>query len=199
MHWFSRIKSNLGKIFIGELNGLPHFFNKGHLLRTKKNGYQKGSLSIGSYTFIGPYVSIGPNSRCIGNFCSIAQGAVIGGNIHPINELSTSAIFYAERWGQVAFTLDDELNNRPTIIEHDVWIGNNAIIMPGVTLGTGCVVGAGAIVTKDVKPFDIVVGVPAKTLKKRFDNATGEKILESHWWEYEIKEALNYYNQFKTA
>ena len=71
------------------------------------------------------------------------------------------------------------------VIGHDVWIGHGAIIMPGVSIGTGAIIGSGAVVTKDVGPYEIAVGVAAKVIKKRFDDATIEKLLASEWWNWD--------------
>ena len=73
---------------------------------------------------------------------------------------------------------------RPVIIGNDVWIGRNAIIMDGVEIGSGAVVASGAIVTKDVPPYAIVGGVPAKVIRYRFDEQTIERLIESRWWDY---------------
>lgn len=70
-------------------------------------------------------------------------------------------------------------------IGHDVWIGHGAIIMPGVTVGTGAVIGAGAVVTKDIAPYEIAVGVPGRPIRKRFDDATIEKLLSIAWWDWD--------------
>jgi len=83
-----------------------------------------------------------------------------------------------------------ELTQLDCCIEHDVWIGSGATIRRGVTLGIGCVVGANAFVNRDVPPFAVVGGVPAKILKYRFPQEMIEKILASKWWTYEIEEAL---------
>ena len=79
------------------------------------------------------------------------------------------------------------------VIGNDVWIGHNAIIMPGVTIGDGAIVGSGAVVTHKVEPYTVVVGVPAKPIKKRFDDLTIDKIQKSQWWNWSheiIKERL---------
>jgi acetyltransferase-like isoleucine patch superfamily enzyme len=70
-------------------------------------------------------------------------------------------------------------------IGHDVWIGHAAIIMPGVTIEAGAVVGAGAVVTKDVAPYTIVVGVPARPIRRRFDDETVARLLEIAWWDWD--------------
>ena len=79
------------------------------------------------------------------------------------------------------------------IIGNDVWIGHNAIIMPGVTIGNGAIIGSGAVVTHDVSPYTVVVGVPAKPIKKRFNDEIIDKIQKSKWWDWpheQIKERL---------
>lgn len=82
-----------------------------------------------------------------------------------------------------------------TIIGNDVWIGYEALIMPGVKIGDGAVIGTRAVVTKDVEPYTIVGGNPAKIIRKRFDDATIEKLLEIQWWNWEIEKIMeNYQN-----
>ncbi len=72
-----------------------------------------------------------------------------------------------------------------TVIGHDVWIGHNAILMPGVSVGNGAVIGSAAVVTKDVEPYSIVVGVAAKKIGMRFDDALIERIERSQWWHWD--------------
>lgn len=95
----------------------------------------------------------------IGKFCSIAYGSNIGPDNHPVNHISTSPKTYNVEG-------ISELRS-PAIIGSDVWIGANAVILPGITIGHGCIVGAGAIVTKSVDPFTIVGGIPARPIGKR--------------------------------
>ena len=93
---------------------------------------------------------------------------------------------------QVAYFYEnayDKLTEKECIIEHDVWIGANAIVLRGVRVGTGSVIGAGAVVTKDVPEFAVVVGVPAKIIKFRFDIEKQKVILLSKWWEKNKDEA----------
>jgi len=71
-----------------------------------------------------------------------------------------------------------------TRVGHDVWIGDNSVIMSGLTIGTGAVIGAGAVVTKDVPPYAIVAGIPGRILRYRFDERTIDRLLASRWWEY---------------
>lgn len=111
----------------------------------------------------------------IGNYCSIAEGAVflLGGG-HPTNTLTTYPfkVLVAQECQYEA------LSKGPIVLEDDVWIGCNALILSGVTIGRGAIVGAGAVVAKDIPPYSIVVGNPARIVKKRFDEKTIEYLLE---------------------
>ncbi len=121
----------------------------------------------------------------IGSFCSIANNVVIGGAMHPVNWVSMSPVFYEGKDSvRKKFARHKRENEKMTIIGHDVWIGQNAIIKQGVTVGIGAVIGMGSVVTKDVDPYTIVAGCPAKLIKKRFDENTIYKLLESKWWEF---------------
>jgi acetyltransferase-like isoleucine patch superfamily enzyme len=124
----------------------------------------------------------------IGSFCSIANGVKIGGGMHPIEWVGTSPVFYEGRDSVKAkFSEFKRPKPKRTIIEHDVWIGQNALIKQGVTIGTGAVIGMGSVVTKDVAPYAVVAGVPAKLIKYRFDQHTIDKLLKSKWWEFNDK------------
>ncbi|WP_234463862.1 CatB-related O-acetyltransferase [Paracoccus caeni] len=112
---------------------------------------------------------------------------------HPVDTLSSHPIFYGASNG---FRIPDKIGvardfsaarHTPPIIGHDVWIGANAVITRGVKVGTGAVIGAGAIVTKDVPPYAIVGGVPAKLLRMRFDEETVAKLLASEWWDLPLE------------
>lgn len=87
----------------------------------------------------------------------------------------------AETDGEAVFTWR---RDQPVEIGHDVWIGYNATVMPDVTVGTGAVIGAGAVVTTDVDPYEIVAGVPAEPIDRRFDEETAESLLEMQWWDW---------------
>lgn len=134
---------------------------------------------VGAYTFIGAYVNITKSS--IGRYCSIAPGVKIGQGEHDLNDISTSSIFYSKPY--------EKLTRKECKVGNDVWIGSNAVILRGVSVGTGAVVGAGAIVTKDVPDFAIVVGVPARLIRFRFDKSKISKLLKSEWWLKDIEEA----------
>lgn len=122
----------------------------------------------------------------IGRFCSVACGAKFlftSGN-HSMRSLSnyTFPIFFDE-WDLDAKNIRDAWDNKGDIvIGNDVWIGYEAVILSGVKISDGAVIGARAVVTKDVPPYTVVGGVPAKTIRKRFDDATVEKLLALRWW-----------------
>jgi len=132
--------------------------------------------------------------RSIGRYCSIAGGVTFAERQHPTNWLSTSSFTYESIWwgefaasrGQIhtpaAWTEADY--HPPIVIEHDVWIGSGAYIKGGITLGTGCVVGTHAVVTRSVPPYAIVVGNPARIVRYRFPDDTIAALLRSRWWDY---------------
>jgi chloramphenicol O-acetyltransferase type B len=121
----------------------------------------------------------------IGSFCSIANNVKIGGGMHPIDWVSTSPVFYEDLDSVKAkFSYHKRPLDKRTIIGHDVWIGSSSIIKQGVKIGTGAVIGMGSIVTKDVEPYSIVAGCPAKQIKKRFDNDTIKHLIKSQWWDF---------------
>lgn len=127
----------------------------------------------------------------IGSFCSIANNVKIGGGAHPIGWVSTSPVFYAGRDSVekkfARFTRNDHLK---TIVQNDVWIGENVIIKQGITISHGSVIGMGSVVTKNVEPYSIVGGVPARLIRKRFNQEIIDQLLVSKWWDLGDKEIL---------
>lgn len=125
----------------------------------------------------------------IGKFCSVACGAKFlftSGN-HSLRSLSTYTfpIFY-EQWGLDPKNIRDAWDNKGDIvIGNDVWIGYEAVILSGVTVGDGAVIGTRAVVTKDVPPYTIVGGVPARPIRRRFDPQTIALLEELRWWDWE--------------
>ena len=125
----------------------------------------------------------------IGKFCSIACGAKFlftSGN-HSLQSLSTYTfpIFY-EEWGLDAKGIHSAWDNKGDIvIGNDVWIGYEAVILSGVTIGDGAIVGARAVVTKDVPPYTIVGGVPARSIRRRFGEETIKKLEALRWWDWD--------------
>jgi virginiamycin A acetyltransferase len=136
-------------------------------------------VSIGDYTYINNFSTI--SSANIGSYCSIGAFCIIGPDSHPIDWISTSPNFYRnfcsnKESGYV------ELKKAP-IIGNDVWIGARVIIMRGIVIGDGSILAAGSVITKDVLPYSIVGGVPAKHLRFRFEKEVINKLLERDIWE----------------
>lgn len=122
----------------------------------------------------------------IGKFCSIACGAkfLFNSANHSLKSLSTYPfpIFY-DIWNLESRKVTDAWDNKGDIvIGNDVWIGFEAVILSGVSIGDGAIIGARALVTKDVPPYAIVGGVPAHIIRKRFTDSTIEKLLKIKWW-----------------
>ena len=133
----------------------------------------------------------------IGKFCSIACGAkfIFTSANHTLKSLSTYPFpIFFEEWDLSVSNITDAWDNKGNIIiGNDVWIGYEAVILSGVTIGDGAIVGARAVVTKDVPPYTLVGGVPAKAIRKRFDDTTIARLLELKWWDWpaqRIKENL---------
>lgn len=136
---------------------------------------------------IGKYSRINPNCKLsntkVGNFTAIGRGTAIGLGRHPLNYVSTQNIFYKKNNMNNRWVKPIDLPTLKITIGNDVWVGIEALILDGVTVGDGAVVGARSVVTKDVPPYAIVVGVPAKIIKYRFDEEIREKLLSIKWWD----------------
>ena len=120
----------------------------------------------------------------VGSFCSIASRVSIGGAAHPIHFVSTSPAFLSHKDSiKEKFSRHEYLPITRTIIGNDVWIGEGAFIKAGVEIGDGAIVGMGSVVTKNVKPYSIVAGNPAKLIKMRFDEKMVAALLKMAWWD----------------
>ena len=138
--------------------------------------------TMGKYSYIGRGTFI-TNAK-VGSFCSIAGNCNIGGTGHPLNWVSTSSVFH--KWDNILgknFSRHEYEIFHETQIGSDVWIATNAMLKAGITVGCGAVIGMGAVVTKDVGPYEIWGGNPARCIRKRFDDETIARLLESCWWE----------------
>jgi acetyltransferase-like isoleucine patch superfamily enzyme len=138
-----------------------------------------GKNEIGEYTYIGFNSLITKSS--IGRYCSIANNVSIGIGEHKIDRVSTSSLFYKNAY--------EILTENECIIGNDVWIGSNAVIRRGVQIGDGAIIGANSFVNKDVKPFEIVGGTPAKFIKMRFNDEKIQLIKKSKWWNKDLESA----------
>jgi acetyltransferase-like isoleucine patch superfamily enzyme len=147
---------------------------------------------IGKRTYLASNVSVFHGS--IGSYCSIGQGVVIGHAEHPMHLLSTSPLFYNTKnsFNEKKFILETVDEFRQTMIGHDVWIGANAYIKSGINIGNGAVIGAHSVVTKDVIPYSVVAGVPAKIIKMRFAEETLKKLMRDEWWQMDDQSIIDY-------
>jgi virginiamycin A acetyltransferase len=151
--------------------------------------------SLSRMVELGPGVRIGDCSYInsgtiiasgrVGRFCSIGSNCQIGMADHPLEFLSTSPLLYGPRnvFGDGSHW--EHYGEAPEI-GSDVWIGAQVVIRQGVTVGHGAVLGAGAVAVKDVPPYAIAAGVPARILRYRFSPGTVERLLESRWWELPV-------------
>ena len=168
-----------------------------------KNVIDNPNIQIGDYTIYNDFVHdprefrknnvlyhypINKDRLLIGKFCSIACGAkfLFNSANHKMASLSTYTFpLFFEEWGlekeNVAQAWDQKGD---IIIDNDVWIGYEAVILPGVTIGDGAVIGCRAVVTKDIPPYTIVGGVPAKPIRKRFDEETIKELQKIKWWDW---------------
>ncbi|WP_313527186.1 DapH/DapD/GlmU-related protein [Anaerotignum sp.] len=188
------------------------------MLNKKPNVHNNVILTdatLGEYTEVKSYselfdVNMGDFSYCagynqiyyatIGKFCSIATNVRINPGNHPTYSRIAQHHFTYRR-ELFGFGKDDDAffnwrKEQPVVIGNDVWIGHNAIIMPGVTIGNGAVIGSGAVVTKDVLPYSIVVGVPARQIKMRFSDDMIQKIEKTNWWNWDYETIKNRIDDF---
>ncbi|MDO5555137.1 MAG: CatB-related O-acetyltransferase [Clostridia bacterium] len=169
-----------------------------------KNVINNPNINVGDYTMYNDFVNnpelfeknnvlyhypINNDKLVIGKFCSIACGAkfLFNSANHNMDSLSTYPFpLFFEEWNLKKENVTDSWNNKGNIvIGNDVWIGYEAVIMAGVTIGDGAIIGTRAVVTKDVPPYTIVGGVPAKIIRKRFSDEVISELLKIKWWNWE--------------
>ncbi len=157
----------------------------------KYNTFYRDSMArdcqFGDFVYVGDGSIL--NHVTVGKFCSIGPSVKIGPGMHPTRFVSTFPAFYSMgEQCRISFADREYFDaDRRVMIGNDVWIGANAIIMNGVTIGDGAVVAAGAVVTKDVQPYTIVGGVPAILIKNRFDEDTIHFLQNLRWWDRDVE------------
>lgn len=157
--------------------------------RIGRRAIVRRGTEVGADVILGDFSYIsGPRSYVeaarIGKFCSIARQVVIGPGDHDLSAVTTHPFPVSPAYGGLAGVTKQEAQKAPPVIGNDVWIGINAIVMRGVTIGDGAVVAANSVVTRDVEPYTIVGGVPARYLKRRFPPEIAEALQRSRWWDW---------------
>lgn len=153
-------------------------------------------IDVGMYSY-GWFNTELPPGTIIGRYCSLAKGILVLNGSHPVAHKSSHPFFYNPALGYVDQLLIDRRKN--LIIGNDVYIGAHVVISPNVTsISDGAVVAAGSVVIKNVPPFAIVGGNPAKAIKARFSRETVERIIASKWWDKDIEELRANRSEFES-
>ena len=149
------------------------------------------NTTIDRFSYAGDCCTI--SNTTIGSFCSIAANCIIGGASHPVDWVSSSSVFHNGRniLGKNFSNHDYNMSKR-TSIGNDVWLGNNVLVKAGISIGNGAVIGMGSIVTKNVPPYEIWAGNPAKMIKKRFSDFIIEDLISINWYEWDEKKIIKY-------
>ncbi len=178
---------------------LYKYLNRRSRVLELENQKKKGLLLIGKHTYGWKNLTIlqnkGSESKVvIGSFCSLASNiTIVTGGIHPVDWVSTFP--FRAKWDLPRKFEDGMPYSKGEIeIGNDVWIGTNVLILSGVKIAHGAVVAAGSVVTKDVPPYSIVGGNPAKIIKYRFPNEKINEFLEMKWWDWDESKILSNIN-----
>jgi virginiamycin A acetyltransferase len=173
-----------------------------------KNIVANPNIIIGDYTFYNDpdnpeeferknvlyQYPVNHDKLIIGKFCSIACGAkfLFNSANHTLSSFSTYPFpIFPEEWDNTVKVTEAWDNKGDIVIGNDVWIGFEAVILSGVHIGDGAIIGTRALVTKDVAPYSIVGGVPAKIIRQRFDDFTIQTLLKIKWWDWPIETIKN--------
>lgn len=176
LHWLSRI---LIRKWDGDDFRSP-------LLRTLLARHQK--VQIGRYSY-GPILKWGrlPRGTRVGNWVSVGRELLVVRRNHPTDRVTQHPFFYNAKLGVVSSDTIEQVTDNPLEIGHDVWIGDRVTILGSCSsIGNGAIVAAGAVVTRDVPPYAIMVGIPAKPLRDRFPPEVQRHLEESRWWEFDL-------------
>ena len=179
----------------GVIHPIPGYENEIYVKPTVSNP----RIIVGAFTYIADsefeshvtyHYEWNGDKLIIGKFCQIASGVefVMNGANHKMNSVSTFPFYTLEGWDMEPPSLDDLPIKGDTVIGNDVWIGQDAVILPGVHVGDGAIIGACSVVGSDIDPYSIVVGDPAKLLRKRFDDELIDLLLRFKWWDRSVDE-----------
>ena len=172
-----------------------------------KNAVTRPNIIVGDYTYYDDdegaddfekhvthhYEFLG-DKLIIGKFCAIGKGVefIMNGANHRMNGITTYPFnIMGGGWESCTPRIDDLPLKGDTVIGNDVWIGQHATILPGVHIGDGAIVGANSVVSKDVEPYSVVAGNPARLIRKRFDEETTKFLLELKWWDWDAKKIFD--------
>ena len=180
------------------------FEGLGYQIDHKRTGFLKSvvnikNIEIGDYTYYDDpngissfeknilyHYEFSKEKLIIGKFCAIATGVqfIMGGAHHKTDGFSSYPFPLFRRGWEAAYDMSEFPVKGNTVVGNDVWIGYGALIMTGVTIGDGAIIASRSLVTKDVEPYTVVGGNPARPIRKRFDDATIAALLEIRWWEW---------------
>ncbi len=167
-----------------------------------KTAVSNPNISVGDFTYIADsefeshvtnFYPWSKDKLIIGKFCQIASGVefIMNDANHQMNAVSTFPFYTLEGWNMEAPKADDMPFKGDTVIGNDVWIGQNSVILPGVHIGNGAIIGANSVVGSNVSSYSVVVGNPAKEIRKRFDEELIGLMEELKWWDKPIDEINN--------
>lgn len=173
-----------------KISGIPHCNDvQRYYTFYEKNGEYIKRNGMGKHSYAGDYFCVSNRETTVGNFTSIADNVTLGTTFHPVDWISTSPFTYFEAMKLNAdYKQETFVYSKKVVVGNDVWIGKHVTVMDGITINDGAIIGTNAVVTKDVPPYAIVVGVPAKILRYRFDKPTIEALLRLKWWDLDDAE-----------
>jgi phosphonate metabolism protein (transferase hexapeptide repeat family) len=156
---------------------------------------------LGDFSYLGPGCMVGDAK--IGRFCAIAAQVRIGAPNHPIDRPSLHRFTYCPEYYSATAERDRaffaERRDDRVVIGNDVWIGHAAIVLPGVTVGDGAVLAAGAVVTRDVPPYTVVGGVPARQIRERFSREIAAQLAQIAWWDWPFETIMARLSDFRST